>query len=721
MARRIIIGEILNLIKGLGGNPNKFMGTRSNITFLGKGPKENLFQGPIDIEGMVQSGFPLQKVISEAESAGGYVTAGKLNDLQLQRLKDNLISLKKAYKPDQIPNITDLGTGTGGLTQEGLGSLRTKQLFGELPEGVEASETILPTGGLMGRISDRMKKIKDMSDELGQIGKGEADKAMTYEFLDPAAEKASYASRFNPKNEVHVNKAKALLEDPQLKGVYTEAEVKNAYDFDGLYQHHFDKGQVDLARFFEMEGHNIPQMRASARDALLQLMKKEKGAPGLEVGLRDFVDKVDFKYISEGGGGRAGDPINLMAKYFGKAATENLPKNATKENIDKFTDFIMNVRDARGRNINDPFFDRDTIDFRTFEGFADDLPSFKTGGRVPYMAGALVRGGKMGYQALRKYGIEAEDITRLFRTLGKDKILQGKEKAMYFRQLHKVLRNPDDYPEGIRDIQLKLGLDVGFGFKGGGLAKILEVSPFKTGGRVGFKWGSGLSKALLKRINKKMIKDAVDDIFPTGDYKMDAELASEALVELNPKLFGGKLLDDLDDAARSDVYGLVLGEVQTRFGLQLKKNRGIKSLIKGVDEKFGEGTLKRASELPKGTKYETLEAVKDFEARNKTNYLGARTGAGEDWRIAAMRPVKTMADLKHNIVLKYRGKLDDDLLDQILADNNEQRIAEVLATIDEALTMQRKGMGSDAIIQSFRDSWRRKPSASGGLAKILEV
>ena len=288
MARKIIIGEILNLIKGLGGNPNKFMGTRSNINFLGKGPQENLFQSAIDIEGMVKSGFPIQKVISEAESAGGYVTAGKLNDLQLQRLKDNLISLKKAYFPEQIANITDLGTGTGGLTQEGLGSLRTKQLFGELPEGVEASETILPTGGLMGRISERMKNIQKMSDELGAVGKeekgvtsmlqklsddmgrgskagteplwkqqgytnvremheteaamgnpiskkwlreakikealeGDPTKEMTYTVIDPTAEKVSYASRFNPKNEVHVNKAKALLEDPQLKGVYTEA------------------------------------------------------------------------------------------------------------------------------------------------------------------------------------------------------------------------------------------------------------------------------------------------------------------------------------------------------------------------------------------------------------------------------------------------------------------------------------------------------------------
>ena len=599
MARRVIIGEILNLIKGLGGNPKNYMGTKTNINFLGKGPKESLFQGQIDIDGLMQSGFPLERVISEAERAGGYVSANKLNDIQLQRLRDNLVTLKKAYFPEQIPNITDLGTGTGGLTQEGLGSLRGGKTFADelaAAEGVETGETILPTGGLMSRIEGRMKNIKDMADELGAVGKGEPTKEMTFGILDPTAEKASYASRFNPKNEVHVNKAKALLEDPQIKGLYTEAEVKNAFDFEGLYQSHFDKGHVDIAVLFEQAGHNIPLMRASARDALLQLMKKEKGLPGAESGLRNFVSDIDFKYISEGGGGRAGDPINLFVKYFGKNAAENLPKTATKENINIFTDFIMNARDKRGRGIDDPFFDRDSIDFSRLTGIVDDLP------------------------------------------------------------------------------------------------------PFKTGGRVGFKWGSGLSKALLRKINKKMVKDAVDDIFPSGDYKYDAEMAAEALVENNPKLFGGKLLDDLNDHARSDVYGLVMDEVSTRFGLQLKKNRGIKSLIKNVDEQFGEGTLKRASDVAPSTKYDDLRAVKDFEGRNRT-----------------------FSPNREKIRAYYQGKIDDDLLDQILADDNPQRIAEVLATIDEALLMQGRGMNPELIMQSLKDSWGRKPSASGGLAKILEV
>ena len=390
MARQVIIGEILNLIKGLGGNPSKFMGTKSNINFLGKGPKGTLFQGAVDAQGMQAADFPLTTIITEAETAGGYAAANKLNSLQLQRLKDNLIQLKKAYFPEQIPNITDMATGTRDLTQEGLGSLRMKNLSDKLAgaEGVEASETILPTGGespyIMTRIVERMKKIQKMSDDLGK-----GDVKPTYQFINPSEDRASYAWKFDPKNEVNVKKAEALLKDPQIKGVYTEAEVKNAYDFEGLYLSHFDKGHVDIARLFEQAGYNIPQMRASARDALLQLMKKEKGLPGAESGLRDFVSDVDFKYISEGGGGRAGDPINLMVKYFGKNATENLPKSATKENINAFTDFIIKAKDTRGRGIDDPFFDRETIDFSTFTRAGDDIP-FKKGGRVGFKYGSRV-------------------------------------------------------------------------------------------------------------------------------------------------------------------------------------------------------------------------------------------------------------------------------------------------------------------------------------------
>ena len=37
--------------------------------------------------------------------------------------------------------------------------------------------------------------------------------------------------------------------------------------------------------------------------------------------------------------------------------------------------------------------------------------------------------------------------------------------------------------------------------------------------------------------DKTKVREAVDDIFSSGDYKMDAEMAAEALVENNPESF----------------------------------------------------------------------------------------------------------------------------------------------------------------------------------------
>jgi len=80
-------------------------------------------------------------------------------------------------------------------------------------------------------------------------------------------------------------------------------------------------------------------------------------------------------------------------------------------------------------------------------------------------------GTQMGYGALREYGIEAEDISRLFRELAMDRTMVGPEKTEYFKMLNQVLKNPDQFPDGIIEIKKRLGMD----FARGGLAKILEV------------------------------------------------------------------------------------------------------------------------------------------------------------------------------------------------------------------------------------------------------
>jgi hypothetical protein len=61
--------------------------------------------------------------------------------------------------------------------------------------------------------------------------------------------------------------------------------------------------------------------------------------------------------------------------------------------------------------------------------------------------------------------------------------------------------------------------------------------------------------------------------------------------------------------------------------------------------------------------------------------------------------------------------ISDDLIKNILADDNPQRIAEVKAALKEAMKMQEKGMGVEEIINIFK----KKPTkhATGGLAGML--
>ena len=84
------------------------------------------------------------------------------------------------------------------------------------------------------------------------------------------------------------------------------------------------------------------------------------------------------------------------------------------------------------------------------------------------------------------------------------------------------------------------------------------------GGRIGFESGKFvLGKNVYNLLkNNKKIKKAIDNIFGTGDYKLDADMAAESLVELNPKEFNNMLYEDLPDNVRSEIYGAVIGPIQ---------------------------------------------------------------------------------------------------------------------------------------------------------------
>jgi hypothetical protein len=289
-----------------------------------------------------------------------------------------------------------------------------------------------------------------------------------------------------------------------------------------------EQGQDDLARQLEkamMEGPlskvgnkgDLPAKRASAREFLVEALKVEDVN---KTSLGNVISAEDVKFITEGGGGIGGDPILLVEKYFGPKIAEALPTGATGDEIIKFTKRVLDdVVDAAGNKPTDPRFDRNTARFLDIQTPGKPEQPFAEGGRASFRFGrsagkafglakklaninkSVDKGTPMGYGALREYGIEAEDITNLYKKIAMDRTLVGQEKTAYFKQLNKVLKNPADYPDFIKDIKIKLGI---------GLA---------DGGRAGFRLGKSVFSGIANLFRKgaddvDLIKQ--EDTFRTG-------------------------------------------------------------------------------------------------------------------------------------------------------------------------------------------------------------
>ena len=417
MASKALTDIALKLYQSLGGNLSKVLGTRTNVNFLGRGKSPvQMVDGDINTEAL---GFLSQsKAVGELDSAMGYLTAGKLNDVQANQLINNMKTMKDFYMPPPGPaNITDLATGTRNLDKEGLMSLRiakqaddlglndpTKNKFLQDPdlEGIDPRETILPSGeGL-----ELLRGVKNKDLILNDVV-----------------------------NKIYLNAGVSENAQPVVRA--------NAREF--------------LNRIKDLEDPNFP------------------GGPTLA----SAMTKSDFKAMTEGGGGGLGDPFLLVQKYFGPRVATAVAKLDTPDDIQLFAERLVTVRDSAGRTITDKRFDPTTVDIEDFE-FADGgrVPFFrgKLVGKALGLAKrkeAIERGVGEGFAAAEEFGITGPMVSKLFREIAMDPTLVGREKTEYFKILNQALKNPRDFPDEIMKIQQRLGIDVGM--KEGGLAKILEV------------------------------------------------------------------------------------------------------------------------------------------------------------------------------------------------------------------------------------------------------
>ena len=164
------------------------------------------------------------------------------------------------------------------------------------------------------------------------------------------------------------------------------------------------------------------------------------------------------------------------------------------------------------------------------------------------------------------------------------------------------------------------------------------------------------------------------------------------------------LKNKLDDPEKKAMGG----RIGYKFGTGKK---GVEALLDLIKNKFGKKSITTADKAPIPPKTLERDMFKTAEEKfNKTD-----SDIYED-------SLKGLEDLgapklaeRFRLKRKYPG-ITDDLLDKILIDDNMQRKAEVLATIDEAFKMMEKGKGADEILDTMKNVTRTK-QADGGIMR----
>ena len=122
MARRFTLQILMDLASQIGANPAKAI-SRSNISFLGKGPTKNpLFQNRLaGLENATKENLGKPETLFGAiEDAVGWAKDGKLNSIQTEILGHNLSGINKILNPPPLPtlpmaSVTAIRPGIEGL------------------------------------------------------------------------------------------------------------------------------------------------------------------------------------------------------------------------------------------------------------------------------------------------------------------------------------------------------------------------------------------------------------------------------------------------------------------------------------------------------------------------------------------------------------------------------------------------------------------------------
>jgi hypothetical protein len=211
---------------------------------------------------------------------------------------------------------------------------------------------------------------------------------------------------------------------------------------------------------------------------------------------------------------------------------------------------------------------------------------------------------------------------------------------------------------------------------------------------------------ITQRYDQDMIK-AANEIFPNYD---DPKIAADQIAESYSQIKLGKNYEDLTSQEQASIYRQAYDYVMDRKKPKEINDKPIPGAFSFNDPEIKAGMEEAMQEAKKRGDEMRAIGLDPASGRDYDKYIEIKTKSGDkDFN-------KYFEDLE--IKTKFKGVISDDLLQKILMDDDPQRKAEVIATIEQGLTMQEKGMRAEEIVDILKNAPRTK-QAEGGIAGLL--